>query len=453
MTSCDTPRASDRKWRRRRRRRRRRRWRRPPFLGRNHFQFDMSLLFPVKLWPLDILLWFHCFTQFHCLTSTCVFLFYSLLLPVQTRNCDTMKVAVVFVLLFATVLCRPAKKVTISSSESSEEVRRPAIRNKEALVPQTAPVQAAAAASASDESADLSAEVEEAAEAPAPDYKSSGPDTTSAPETETASVSDDSHDDDDDDDTDTEEEEESSDSDESGESSTLAAVTVSPVIVTEEPAVGTTEEPIVPTIVAGPETARGDSLGRYPSDYKSIVYGGEDKSYHKVPAPYKSYEYVDAGKKAAYDMTHGNEVEKSLKVYKALQVHSDLLEEDTSTPDVESQGLDAAQDQDISVRQASIPGEPEEEESASASEASAGQSDSTSAPQEEDDESASAASDSASASLESEDEESQSSEEATATPGAADSDSDESDSVEGDSDEEGAVPVATTDVPMVITAK
>lgn len=181
---------------------------------------------------------------------------------------------------------------------------------------------------------------QEAAEAPAPDYKSSGPDTTSAPETETASVSDDSHDDDDDDDTvsklrrtttqrfvasahlpplclqDTEEEEESSDSDESGESSTLAAVTVSPVIVTEEPAVGTTEEPIVPTIVAGPETARGDSLGRYPSDYKSIVYGGEDKSYHKVPAPYKSYEYVDAGKKAAYDMTHGNEVEKSLKVYK-----------------------------------------------------------------------------------------------------------------------------------------
>uniref|UniRef100_A0A8D3AQI9 Secreted phosphoprotein 1 n=1 Tax=Scophthalmus maximus TaxID=52904 RepID=A0A8D3AQI9_SCOMX len=363
-----------------------------------------------------------------------------------------MKVAVVFVLLFATVLCRPAKKVTISSSESSEEVRRPAIRNKEALVPQTAPVQAAAAASASDESADLSAEVEEAAEAPAPDYKSSGPDTTSAPETETASVSDDSHDDDDDDDDDTDtEEEESSDSDESGESSTLAPVTVSPVIVTEEPAVGTTEEPIVPTIVAGPETARGDSLGRYPSDYKSIVYGGEDKSYHKVPAPYKSYEYVDAGKKAAYDMTHGNEVEKSLKVYKALQVHSDLLEEDTSTPDVESQGLDAAQDQDISVRQASIPGEPEEEESAS--EASAGQSDSTSAPQEEDDESASAASDSASASLESEDEESQSSEEATATPGAADSDSDESDSVEGDSDEEGAVPVATTDVPMVITAK
>lgn len=142
-----------------------------------------------------------------------------------------------------------------------------------------------------------------------------------------------------------------------------------------------------------------------------------------------------------------------LRRLQALQVHSDLLEEDTSTPDVESQGLDAAQDQDISVRQASIPGEPEEEESAS--EASAGQSDSTSAPQEEDDESASAASDSdsASASLESEDEESQSSEEATATPGAADSDSDESDSVEGDSDEEGAVPVATTDVPMVITAK
>lgn len=139
----------------------------------------------------------------------------------------------------------------------------------------------------------------------------------------------------------------------------------------------------------------------------------------------------------------------------ALQVHSDLMEEDTSTPEVESQGLDASsgtsQDQELSPRQASLP---EEEESASTSDATT--SESSSAPeQEEEEESAStgsdSASDSASASQETEDEESQSSEEATATPGAADSESDES--TESDSDEEGAGPDTTTDMPVVITAK
>lgn len=79
--------------------------------------------------------------------------------------------------------------------------------------------------------------------------------------------------------------------------------------------VETTPEPIEPTIVTDPDSGRGDSLGGYPSDYKSIVYV-EDKSYHKVPLPYKSYEFVGAGKKMAYDMTYGNEVEKSLKIYK-----------------------------------------------------------------------------------------------------------------------------------------
>lgn len=77
----------------------------------------------------------------------------------------------------------------------------------------------------------------------------------------------------------------------------------------------TTIAPIEPTIVTDTETARGDNMGGYPSDYKSIVYV-EDKSYHKVPGPYKSYEFVGTGKKMAYDMTDGNEVEKSLKVYK-----------------------------------------------------------------------------------------------------------------------------------------
>lgn len=87
------------------------------------------------------------------------------------------------------------------------------------------------------------------------------------------------------------------------------------VIVTDEPVVETTIDTILPTIVTDTEAGRGDSMGGYPSDYKSIVYV-EDKSYHKIPVPYKSYEYVETGKKTAYDMPGGNEVEKSLKVYK-----------------------------------------------------------------------------------------------------------------------------------------
>ena len=85
----------------------------------------------------------------------------------------------------------------------------------------------------------------------------------------------------------------------------------------------TTVEPIVPTIVTdipATDSGRGDSLGRYPSDYKSSDYKSidyvEEKSYHKVPGPYKSYEFMGTGKKMDYDMTDGNEVDKSLKVYK-----------------------------------------------------------------------------------------------------------------------------------------
>lgn len=128
----------------------------------------------------------------------------------------------------------------------------------------------------------------------------------------------------------------------------------------------------------------------------------------------------------------------------ALQVHSDLLEEDTSTPDEESQGLD----QEPSPRQASLPAE----EGASTSDATTSESESSSTPEEEEDEeeNTSSASDSASPSQESEDEESESSEEATATPGAADSDSD---SDESDSDEQAAEPETPTDMPVVITAK
>ncbi|XP_038136586.1 osteopontin [Cyprinodon tularosa] len=368
-----------------------------------------------------------------------------------------MKVAVVFVLLFATVLCRPARKVAQSDSDSSEEVvRRPAIRRHQLVVSKSRQEVIknilAAAKAESDESEDTSDEAEEppANEAPV-EVKAA----VALPTADTGSVnSEDSEDSDDDDDENEEEEsetdEEESDSDsQSGESSTPVPVTVTPIPGTIEPE--TTPEYIVPTIVTDPDAGRGDSLG-YPDDYKSIYYV-EEKSYHKAPNPYKSYEIV--GKKVAYDMTGGNEVEKSPKVYKgqAFQIHSDLIEEDTSTPEVETQGLDASsgisQDQNVSPRQAALP---EEEENASSGSSTTNESESSSTPEEEEEEEG-ASSPSDSASAESEDEESQSSEEATATPGAADTDSDEDDSVESDSDEEGAGPDNTTDAPVVVTAK
>ncbi|KAK2818856.1 hypothetical protein Q5P01_024417 [Channa striata] len=212
-------------------------------------------------------------------------------------------------------------------------------------------------------------------------------------------------------------------------------------------------EPISPTIVTD-DASRGDSLGG-PGDYKSIHYV-EEKTYHKIPVPYKSYEFVGTGKKMAYDMTNGNEVEKSLKVYKALQVHADPLEGDTSTPEVESQTLDGTSgtpDQDPSLRKASIP----EEEISSTTEASTSESSST--PEEEEEEEEEEKEETASTSEveeeeeEQEEEESQSSEETTATPGAADSDSDESDSDESNSDKKGEGPDTATDMPLVITAK
>ncbi|KAJ4920452.1 hypothetical protein JOQ06_024506 [Pogonophryne albipinna] len=365
-----------------------------------------------------------------------------------------MKVAVVFVLLFATVLCRPARKVSVSSSESSEELaRRPAAPAKQALPElRAAPLQnvEAAPSTNSDETTESSDEDEQVAAEASVEVKSESADTTSSPETASVSSQDKE--------TETDEDE-SSDSAESGESSSPAPSTQTLVLATDEPLAETTAGPIIPTIVTdipATDSGRGDSLGRYPSDYKSSDYKSsdyksidyvEEKSYNKVPGPYKSYEFMGTGKKMDYDMTEGNEVDKSLKVYKAIHVHSELLEEDTSTPEVESQGLDASstsQDQVISPRQASFP---EEEESASASDASASESSSAPEEEEEEEESASTANDSASASQESEDEESQSSEEATATPGAADSDSDES----TESDEEGAGPVITTEMPVVIT--
>ncbi|XP_026153458.1 osteopontin [Mastacembelus armatus] len=349
-----------------------------------------------------------------------------------------MKVAILFVLFFATVLCRPAKKVSLSSSESSEEVVRrpapPALRKQAAVVPQTraAPVQnvVAPAAANSDESKESSDEDEVAAEAPV-EVKS---DSTVLNAASVKSQDSEKDDDDDDDETEETEEEEDESSSESDESSTIAPVTVTPVIVTDEPVAETTVEPIIPTIITDTDAARGDNLGGHPSDYKSIDYV-EDKSYHKIPVPYKSYEFVGTGKKMAYDKTNGNEVEKSLKVYKAIQVHSDF-EEDTSTPEMENQGPDASsgttQDQDHSPRQASLP-----EEDGATEASTTNESESSSNPEEEEVEESNSNSDSSSQ----EAEKNQSSE------------SDESDSNESDSDKDGSGPDNTTEMPLVISAK
>ncbi|XP_004086631.1 nucleolin 2 isoform X1 [Oryzias latipes] len=366
-----------------------------------------------------------------------------------------MKVAVIFVLLFATVICRPARKT--SSSDSSEEVvRRPALR-KQALVASKSRVIPAQRVVAAPVDKSLETSEEEAVLPQAAVEVKAGMVDMVAP-TETPTVDSDEDDDDDDeteeDETEEDEDETTDESDsESGESSTLSPVTVTPVIVTEEPIIETTVDAILPTIITDPDSGRGDNIGGYPSDYKSTVYV-EEKSYHKVPSPYKSYGYVDSGKKTPYGEIHGNEVEKSPKVYKqAFQIHTDFLEEDTSTPEVETQGLDmsssVSQDQDMSHRQTTLP---EEEEAAGTSDTTASESQSSSTPQEEEEEE-SASSDIASASQEAEEEESESSEEATATPGAADSDSNEEDSDESDSDEKGVGPDVTTDMPLVITAK
>ncbi|XP_072771578.1 osteopontin isoform X2 [Nerophis lumbriciformis] len=351
-----------------------------------------------------------------------------------------MKVAVVFVLLFAGVLCRSARKYDSSAESSEEVVRRPAAPIFRKRVDRVSQIRAAAVRALqrflapaifdSDESSDSSDKV--AVDTPAVvnynNYETTDPAASDTPPVDN-NDDEDSDDDDDDDseesDSEEEDEEEEDDSSESGESTTLAPDTVTPVIVTDEPLYETTEEPLVPTIVTDTDSGRGDSMGGYPGDYKTYVYM-QEKNYHKAPSPYKSYGY-DSGKKSGYDMPTGNEVEKGYKMESYPQVHSDLLEGDSSTPEEESENLDTSgpsENQDV------LPAEEEEEEE----EENAGTNDSGSSsnPEEEEEESAS--------------------QEAAATPGAADSDSDESESSESDSDERGKGPGPTADT-VVITAK
>ncbi|KAJ0012381.1 hypothetical protein NQD34_016715 [Periophthalmus magnuspinnatus] len=372
-----------------------------------------------------------------------------------------MKVPLLIALLITTVLCRPARKVTPSSSESSEEARRPTatLGGQVALVSlsQSASVQHVSVSSNSDESSDASEE-QVAADVAVQVKSASVSDSVSAMASASTQSpeSEDSDDDNDDDDDDTEESEtEESESSESGEASTVSTATESPVIVTDDVTTATiveniTPDPIDPTIVTDDtaDSGRGDSLGSYPSEYKSIVYV-EDKSYHKVPEPHKSWDYTS--KKSTYEPEYGNEVHKAFKVYKGVQVHQELLEGDTSTPEVESQ--------DLSPRQASL--DTEVSQSSSSDSVSDSTSDSSRTTEEDgqakadsiSSDSTSTHEESASTSDESPEGESlsQSSEEATPTPGAADSQSDES--KESQSEEDAQQPEITTDLPMVVTAK
>ncbi|XP_041936892.1 osteopontin [Alosa sapidissima] len=362
-----------------------------------------------------------------------------------------MKAVIVFVLLFASVFCHPVKR-SASSSESSEEVVRPAPVLRKAPVTLTMKAAEPAAAPAdSDESTETSEETEESNTA-SDDSTDSTDSTDSADSADSVDTQE------------SETEESISESTESGEAPTTAATTAFPISV------------VVPTFPPFTDSGRGDSMGY--SDYKKSGYL-ESNVVEKEPSPYKSYADDKMGlnmvsKKSGATFDDGaNNVEKTLKVYKALQVHEEILEEDTSTPDVESQSLDTSsgvQDEAVVPKQA----EAGLDSSASAAEGPASsQSESDSQSQSEEEATAGAAgaegtsasadsdgtseSESASTSQEEESESSQSSEEsaATATPGAADSDeSDESNESQSDSTSEELGPEPTSEAPtIVITAK
>ncbi|XP_056323057.1 osteopontin [Danio aesculapii] len=300
-----------------------------------------------------------------------------------------MKSIIVLTLLVATVFCVPVKR-SASSSESSEElviVQRPPsiLRKSAANVIQVEPTQTTP--TESNESTDSADDTEEADEESETDEKEEDNETDSSES-------------------------------ESGETDT----TIIPVTV--DPTLG----PII-------NTGRGDSLGN-PSDYKKSIVYVDAKDFEKLPSPYKSYSSDKLGgltfvskKMSAYDDQSINDVEKEIKLYKALQVH-DLEDEDTSTTEMDNM--------EANERQAALGAQeiiPVGDQAATEEEASAGDSPSDSA--------------SASASQEENEEESDS-EETTATPGAADSESNSSQSTESqesDSDEE---TTQTTEASVII---
>uniref|UniRef100_A0AAY4CI16 Secreted phosphoprotein 1 n=1 Tax=Denticeps clupeoides TaxID=299321 RepID=A0AAY4CI16_9TELE len=201
-----------------------------------------------------------------------------------------------------------------------------------------------------------------------------------------------------------------------------------------------TTEPIIEaiTVYITDDAGRGDSMGY--NDYKKSIMYAESNHIEKVPAPYKSYDDAKTGlemnlvskKMAMPDSQDGNEVEKNLKVYKALQVHGDVTDGDTSTPEVDSLGLDAS---------SGVSGEPSQDKAASDSQST----------QEADGGTTSADSDGTSESgSQEQSDSSQSSEEtkptSTATPDSDDDSSQSSESEENPSD-------TTTETPVVVMVK
>ncbi|XP_020340062.1 dentin sialophosphoprotein [Oncorhynchus kisutch] len=350
-----------------------------------------------------------------------------------------MKAAIVFVLLFATALGRPAIRSPGNSSVSSEELVKPApvLGIAPAELTEVAPVQNVDTATTSDESSDKD--------------ETEGADPTSDPTSDSTDSTDSADSADSTDSADSDDTDESSESEEAD--TTAAPATAEPTV---EPTMATTEAPIY-------DDGRGDSMA-YPSDYKKSIIYVDTNNIEKGPSPYKSYGKMDegmyAGKKVSvYDTGLGNDIEKTMTVFKALQVH-DLMEEDTSTPDVESQVLDASSGkaEESSMRKAHVdvasqdrtPSESTESQKAKSLESDATSERTSSA-------SSDGTSESTSTSASNETDSSNSSEEATARPGAADSDSAESnESHDSDSDsaEEAATEATiTTDAPVVITAK
>uniref|UniRef100_A0A3P8ZDA5 Secreted phosphoprotein 1 n=1 Tax=Esox lucius TaxID=8010 RepID=A0A3P8ZDA5_ESOLU len=332
-----------------------------------------------------------------------------------------MKAAIVFVLLFATVLCRPGKRLSSSSSESSEElVSIFFMKIHNTFTDRHTQKHRSGINGIMIYSCCCSILQEVDPTLDPTTNSTASTDSTDSDESDESEESTDST---------------NSDTDESSESEEPG--TSSP---TSEPTVEATLAPSTTPVFDG---GRGDSIG-HPGDYKKSIIYADTNNVEKGMSPYKSYGKTDngmyAGKKVSvYNTGLGNEIEKTMTVFKALQVH-DLMEEDTSTPEVESQGLDATSGtagepvlRQAHVDQASQDNSPSESlDEGDAESASAGEptSNSSSSPS------------------------SNSSEETTGTPGAEDSDSTESQESDSDSAEEAITeaPVAT-DTPVVITAK
>uniref|UniRef100_A0A8C1DAF1 Secreted phosphoprotein 1 n=1 Tax=Cyprinus carpio carpio TaxID=630221 RepID=A0A8C1DAF1_CYPCA len=306
-----------------------------------------------------------------------------------------MKTVIVLTLLIATVFCLPVKR-SASSSESSEELvvaqgPTPILRKAAAVMFKAEPTQSTPG--------------------------ESNESTDSADDSEGA-----------DEESEMDENEKENDTDSSESESGEPATTVVPFTV---------EPPLDPII----NTGRGDNMD-YPSDYV------DTNNLEKIPSPYKSYSSDKLGgltfvskKSYAYDDQSINDVEKEIKLYKALQVHDTPQEEDnTSTPEVEN--MEPNDRQAALGNQEIVPtGNQDATEESDSEGASAGDTPNDSV--------------SASASQEQNEEESDSSpssEETTATPGAADREDDSSQSTESQESDSSEDTTQTTDA-TVIKAK